>query len=432
MTKKVAVLGAYGFIGAACVRAFRKEGHEVLGIGRSKEAALSGDSEIDWCFRDIAKTSAPDWKVILEGVDVVVNASGALQDGARDKLTAIHETAVSELLDALDGFGTTFIQISAAGVSLDAPTDFFRTKARGDVLIEQSDLNWIILRPTLVIGAQAYGGTALLRASAATPLVGFSIYPNAPVQTVFVDDLANAVVAAAGGDMGTRFIADLTEADARPFHEVVTGIRSWLGYRPWKLVFPLPVFLLKAVSRMADGLGWLGWRSPLRTNALVSLENGIIGDPSNWIERGGAPFRSLEDTLRVLPATAQERTFARAYLLLPVAIAALSLFWILSGLIGLINLSAASSVLTDAGFSQGAARASVLAGSAADLTLGLAALKRSWARPACLGMIAVAAVYLGAATLLVPGLWLDPLGPLVKVIPSIMLALMVALMLERR
>lgn len=432
MKKKVAVLGAYGFIGAACARAFRQDGHDVLGIGRSKEAALASDPDIAWAFRDIARTPAADWKKLLQGVDVVVNASGALQDGARDNLVAIHETAVSELLDALDGSDTVLIQISAVGVSLDAPTDFFRTKARGDVLVEQSDLNWVILRPSLVIGREAYGGTALLRASAAFPLMGFSIYPEAPVGTVFIDDLAAAVVTAARGDMGMRFIADITAADERLFRKLMTDLRRWLGYPPWKWELPLPVALLKGIGRVADGLGWLGWRSPLRTNALVSLENGIAGDPAIWIGRGGTPFRSLEETLKALPATAQERTFARAYLLLPLAIAVLSLFWILSGLIGLVGFSAAMSVLMEAGFSEHATRAFVFSGSIADLVLGLAIMKRSWTRAACFGMISVSAVYLLAATVFVPALWLDPLGPLVKVLPSMMLALMVALMLERR
>lgn len=67
----------------------------------------------------------------------------------------------------------------------------------GDRMLMESDLDWVILRPTLVIGAQAYGGTALLRASAGVPLVAVKVLPTTPVQTVFVDDVAHAVVQAA-------------------------------------------------------------------------------------------------------------------------------------------------------------------------------------------------------------------------------------------
>ncbi len=430
--KRVVVLGAYGFIGAACVRAFKLDGYTVTGIGRSREAAIASDASIDWHICDIARAPVSEWQDVLKGADIVVNASGALQDGLRDDLKGIHEAAVTNLIEALRGSSTVLIQISAAGVADAAPTEFFRSKARGDAAIEQSDLNWIILRPVLVLGPHAYGGTALLRASAAFPGFGFSIYPNAPIQTIFVEDLAKAVVLAASGKLGTRFVADLTKGESSSFQELVAKTREWLGYKPWKLILPVPAIALRGVSRVGDGLSWLGWRSPLRTNALVSLKNGIAGNPSTWLERGGAPFRPLTETLALLPATAQERVFARAYLLLPISIGVLSLFWFLSGLIGLIGLSQAASLLTDAGFTKGFARASVVAGSVADLGLGLGVLKRAWTRWSCLGMIAVSAFYLFAATIFVPGLWGDPLGPLVKVLPSMMLALMVALMLERR
>jgi hypothetical protein len=47
-------------------------------------------------------------------------------------------------------------------------------------------------------------------------------------------------------------------------------------------------------------------------------------------------------------------------------------------------------------------------------------------------MIALSLAYLANATLLQPGLWLEPLGPLVKVFPSIVLALVALAILEER
>ncbi|MEM8703686.1 MAG: NAD-dependent epimerase/dehydratase family protein, partial [Pseudomonadota bacterium] len=90
MKKTAVVLGAYGFIGAACAKALLSQGFSVTGVGRSRQAAAKTLTGIDWVFRDIADVSASDWKSLLHGADVVVNASGALQDGARDNLTAIH------------------------------------------------------------------------------------------------------------------------------------------------------------------------------------------------------------------------------------------------------------------------------------------------------------------------------------------------------
>jgi hypothetical protein len=62
-------------------------------------------------------------------------------------------------------------------------------------------------------------------------------------------------------------------------------------------------------------------------------------------------------------------------------------------------------------------------GSAVDILLGLAVLVRAVLRPALLGMIGVTLVYLVCGTALAPGLWADPLGPFVKAVPGLVLAL---------
>jgi len=430
--KKAVVLGAYGFIGAACVRALQADGFAVLGVGRSLETAQRTFPDLVWVIRDIAVTPSDDWKDIFGDADVVVNASGALQDGAKDNLQAIHVTAVARMLAALDGTRTKFIQISAAGVAEDAPTAFFRTKAEGDARIAASSIDRSILRPVLVLGPEAYGGSALLRAAASMPLMGGRVFPEAPIQTIHVEDLASAVVQVANGGPGSRFSADLTEMESRSFSELTRQMRSWLGYPDWKFEVPVPGWLLKGVGKGADLLGWLGWRSPLRTNALLSLESGVTGDPGVWQRRGGLTPKTLEATLAAMPATAQERAYARLYLLLPLSVAILSLFWLLSGLIGLLSFAEARTVLTDRGGSAAFASVAVISGALVDIGLGAGVLVRRWTRLACLGMIAVSGAYLVFGTLLASDLWADPLGPFVKILPAAALALVVALLLEKR
>ena len=430
--QNVVVLGASGLIGSACLRALKANGFRTIAVGRSTTEARRTDPDTTWIFRDIAKTEPTDWTEILEGVDVVVNASGALQNGATDNLSAIHEGALANLILALAGKSTRFIQISAAGVSTNAPTEFFRSKMRGDRLLMQSTLDWIILRPTLVIGPEAYGGTALLRAAASFPLRFPQTLANSPMQTVSIFDVADAVVQAAKGEIASGTVADITEPARRSFAEMIEAVRGWQGFPPWRFRIPVPAFLMRSVALGADALGWLGWRSPLRTTAIQTLEQGVTGDPAAWLAAGGRPCRGLSDTLAEMPATAQERWFARLYLLLPLAVATLSVFWIASGLIGLAKNDVAQWLLTDRGAPGFLAALVVFGGSVTDLVLGATVLIRKWARSACLGMVAVSALYLAGGTLFAPDLWADPLGPLLKVLPAIVLALTAAALLDER
>ena len=429
---RAVVLGGYGLIGSALMRALAEAGYDVTGVGRSAHAAQTSNPDAMWLIRDIGTTTAAEWSRDLGGVDVVVNASGALQDGARDTLKAIHHDALVQLTEALTRTSTRFIQISAAGVSTKASTAFMRSKAQGDNVLMASDLAWVILRPTLVMAPAAYGGTALLRAAAATPLIGLQTLPLSEIQTVALEDLATAVVQAARGDIPPGTLADLTAADVHSFADLTVTMRRWLGFAPWRITLSLPDGALRLIGRGADVLGHMGWRAPLRSTALEVLKDGIRGDPAPWAAAGGTPCRSLDATLSRMPATVQDRWFARLFLLVPLAIGLLSVFWCLSGLIGMLRWQAASEVLTGRGYGSGFAIFSVWIGACLDLILGIAVLWRRWTRSAALGMIALSLAYLGMGSLLTPDLWADPLGPFVKVLPGIGLAAFVASLTEDR
>lgn len=430
--KTAVVLGGYGLIGSACARALIARGYRVVGVGRSVALGRRAVPAAGWVALDLSRASAADIRSVTGSADVVVNAAGALQDGARDRLRAIHVDMVSALVEALSGTGARLVQISAIGVSDEASTAFLRTKAEGDARVRAWQGDWVILRPGLVLAPQAYGGTALLRAAAAFPLVRPGILEDRPVQTVSIDDVSAAVVVAADGRVPGGTVADLVEPEVRSFGETVDAVRAWQGFAPWQWSVPVPAAVMAAVGRVADGLGWLGWRSPLRSTALRVLAEGVTGDPRAWTAAGGLPCRPLEATLSELPSTVQERWFARLTLLLPLAIGTLAAFWIASGAIGLLSFPAAMEVLTARGLPHGLAGSAVAAGSVLDLALGAAILHRPSARAACLGMIALSAGYLLGATAVAPDLWADPLGPLVKVFPSLVLALFVAAFLDPR
>ena len=147
---------------------------------------------------------------------------------------------------------------------------------------------------------------------------------------------------------------------------------------------------------------------------------------------GGAPVASLAETLRRHPATAQDRWFGRLWLLRPLLLGGLALFWTASGAVALARPEAAAAVLTGRGMAAGPALAFVLGGAVLDLALGVLVLVRQTMPAAALGMLAVSAGYLLGGTLLAPDLWADPLGPLVKVLPAMLPAAVLLALAEDR
>jgi uncharacterized protein YbjT (DUF2867 family) len=372
---------------------------------------------------------------LIEGqvmVSSAVNAAGALQDGARDSLARVQSAAIAALVAAASARGVKrFVQISAARAHPDADTDFMRTKGEADAALAASTLDWVILRPGLVLGHQAYGGTALLRAIAGLPGVQPLAHATRTVQTVAVADVATAVRRVLAGEVKTRATYDLVEDTGQPLGDVVKRLRAWLGLRPAHLV-DAPGWSVSLVSKIADALGWLGWRSPFRSTAVREIAANVTGDPKPWREAAGQPLSSLRQTLERMPSTVQERWFAQTFLLKPLVIATLALFWIATGLLALADPDAAAAVLTERGIGDSLAQRLVLGGAWLDLALGALVLVRRTMPTAARGMIALTLVYLAGATVLAPDLWADPLGPLIKVVPSMVLALVALALAEDR
>ncbi|PIE12880.1 MAG: oxidoreductase [Rhodobacterales bacterium] len=430
---RVLVLGAYGLIGAGVAQALARAGHHVTGFGRSAVSAAAVAGVATWRLGDLRDMTAPErWQTVLAGVDIVVNCAGALQDGPEDDLTLVHDTAIDALARACAAAGVGVVQVSAAGASADASTLFMRSKFAGDQAVIRSGAPHWILRPGLVIAPTAYGGTALLRMLAAVPLVQPVALGDTRIQTIGLGDLADAVVQCVAGYIPSGTVADLVADEVLTLRELLRDIRGWLGFAPARAEVNLPGWLLSSVATCADFLGRLGWRSPLRRTALDVLKQGVTAESGQWRAAGGAALAPLRDTLHSCPARAEDRLAARMSLLMPVVVATLVVFWLTSGVIGLVSLGGASRVLTETGWPFALAALSVGVWSLVDIALALLLAWRKTARLAVPGMIATALFYLVAATLFTPALWLDPLGPLVKILPAAVLALVALPMLAKR
>ncbi|MBB4234337.1 SDR family oxidoreductase [Rhizobium esperanzae] len=425
----ILILGATGFIGSAVAARLLEDGHVITGLGRNPDRARLRQPDIRWISANLAKmTVAADWTSVLEGQQIVVNSAGALQDGLFDDLAATQKSAMIALQAAARMAGVKLIvQISARtdGAGRDQP--FLATKRAADLALAASGIPYVILRPALVLGRNAHGGTALLRSLATFPLFLPLIHADSPVETVAVEDVAAAVSVAISGTLPSGSDIELATEERHTLASLVKLHRAWLGL-PDAPVISIPPDLARPVTWLADMAGHVGWRSPLRSTAMTVMSEGISIDRA---PPSGLTTLSAAATLSANPSGVQDLWFARLYLLKPLVIAGLSAFWLLSGLIPLLALGKTSAHFLPF-MPEAAATTLTLATCLIDAALGTAVLVRPLAKRALLGMLAVSVAYLTGASLLEPALWLDPLGVLVKVLPSILLTLTALATLDER
>jgi uncharacterized protein YbjT (DUF2867 family) len=431
---RILILGAYGTIGSAVLARLRRDGHAVVGAGRSVTTARRRFPGVTWREADFHHLLTADaWAPLLSGIDVVVNCVGAFQTGGRDRLDRIHVEAPAALFAACEKLGVQrVVHISAIGAEVDSPSEFGRSKASAEQALRETALDWLILRPGVVVSPAAYGGGALLIGLAGVPLLTPLIAAERPIQTIAVEDIAETVAWAARSDAPAHLVLDLVHPGMLNLRDLVLGYRRWLGFasRP---VWVVPGWLAAIVAAIADGLGWLGWRSAARSTGFAQLAAGVSGDPSRWVEATGIAPRSFGDVLDQRAATVQDRWFARLYPLKPLAIALIAAFWTATGIIALgPGFSAALAHLSAAGFGRELAAATVVGGAIFDMVLGLLLLVRPLAKGVLITMLIATVGYLVAGTLIAPALWTDPLGALTKVVPLLLATLFTLAVLDER
>lgn len=432
--QRVLVLGGYGFLGAAIVAGLQKAGLAVSVFGRRADLAARVLPGVAFVQGDLAQLTQPEaWKALLQDIDLVVNAAGQLQ-ASEAELNRVQHLAIAALGRICAQQGTGVIQISAAGAGQQASTSFLRSKARADADLmvgAKAGARIWVLRPGLVLGQGSFGGTALLRMLAAVPVVQPLALGTARIQCVGLMDVSRVVVEAATGELPPGCY-DLVEDEPHELQEILAQNRAWLGFAPARSSLTLPSWMVSLTAWLADGLGHLGWRSPMRRTAIAVLEDGVSGDPTAYRAASGKKMATLAQILSGLRAGREHRLEARMLLLMPFVVGLLFAFWACSGIVAIWQLDRAAMHLTEAGWSSRLATVAVLFWAVVDIALALALLWRPWATRACLGMAMVTLIYLGAASVVTPVMWSDPLGPLVKVLPGFMLALVAHQLLQER
>ena len=326
---RILVTGAYGFIGSHIVTGLRSAGHEVVGCGRDTALGLRLHPDIEWIACDFVRdTSVESWRSRVAGIDAVINCAGVLQASHR-RMTAIHTDTPTALFQACaEGGPRRVIQISALGAGLEAGTDFAATKQVADDNLMGMDLDWIVLRPSMIHSRGCYGGTALIRGLAAlpilTPLPGRG---GQKFQPIHMSDLVRAVVRLVEPGAPSRMMLNAVGPEVMTLREMIAGIRRWLGL-PRSRYLPVPMPLIRLLARAGDVLHWLGVRGSMRTTTLRQMDAVNTADMAPFAEAVGFKPRRLYEAMAAEPAELQDRWHARLFFLRPLLSATLAMFWV--------------------------------------------------------------------------------------------------------
>jgi uncharacterized protein YbjT (DUF2867 family) len=203
---RILVLGGSGFIGTHVVSRLSAQGLRVLVPTRHRERArhLILLPTVDVVEVDLYRPGA--LAALVEGCDAVVNLVGVLQGRAGGKADPwgpdfgrAHIDLPAALVEACRQRKVRrLVHVSALGVTDGGkntlPSRYLRSKAAGEEKIRQArDLDWTILRPSVVFGAEDAFLNLFAKIQRFLPVLALA-KAEARFQPVWVGDVAQAVV----------------------------------------------------------------------------------------------------------------------------------------------------------------------------------------------------------------------------------------------
>lgn len=165
---KVFIIGVSGAVGRLLAGQLIDRGDDVLGLVRrdQQRADLSAQG-VDASVADLAGLTADSLASMLDGVDALVYTAGS-NGGAREVTAAIDGEGVVKALEAaglaaVHRFALVSVLPEAGrGQGLSEDEEFyFAVKKLIDVTVSESDLDWLILRPSLLVDRPGIGTVAL-------------------------------------------------------------------------------------------------------------------------------------------------------------------------------------------------------------------------------------------------------------------------------
>jgi NADH dehydrogenase len=203
----VLVVGGTGFVGQHLSRELDDRGHDVTALSRDPHDADLPDGVIR---KEGDVTDYNSIEGAFEGRDAVVFLPALSPlfkpDGGDEMHEVIHLGGTENCVKAAEEHGVDrFLQMSALGADPNGSTHYLRAKGKAEDVVTQSDLDWVIFRPSVVFGD---GGEFVYFTKRLKEIFapGVPLYPlpgggtKAHFQLIWIDDLVPMLAEALEAD----------------------------------------------------------------------------------------------------------------------------------------------------------------------------------------------------------------------------------------
>jgi uncharacterized protein YbjT (DUF2867 family) len=251
---KVFVTGATGFVGKHVVNEMLLQGLEVYAAGRdvAKVGVVFGnlvspvgaDFTDQHSIRKALQTVMPDAIVHLIGIISEIRSKGITFE-------RVHRGIPHDLYAVAKELGIKkIVHMSALGVHPDAPSQYHKTKLRGEQELRASGLTHTIFRPSVIIGPEQKLFFDMRKFTGMVPVVPLPAGGEHRMQPVDVRDIACAFVSSLMKTETDNRVYELCGPEAMRFREFLDAVFSI--WQKKVLFLNIPKFVMTWAGKVAE------------------------------------------------------------------------------------------------------------------------------------------------------------------------------------
>jgi NADH dehydrogenase len=257
----IVVDGATGYVGSHLAAKLCSDGHRVRCLVRAGadegDVAFLKSLGAEVVIVDLSDSQADAGRAFA-GAKAAVHLIGSIAPRKGESLSYLHETLTGRLVEHCQRNGVTrIIMVTALGTGPDAASRYHQTKWQAEELVRSSGLEYVILRPSLIVGRQTGRRDSklvrryseIIRTRGVVPLINGGINR---IQPVCVGDLVQALAACLSSELALESTVEIGGADVVTMREFVEALMVALAIR--KPIIGLPGLLARAVAGICESL----------------------------------------------------------------------------------------------------------------------------------------------------------------------------------
>ncbi len=287
-----AVFGGSGFIGRYVVKRLAAQGYVVRVCGRNTESAkalmIAGRvGQVVPLY--VSLTNPATIERAVEGANVAVNLVGILAERHAGDFQRIQADGAGRIARAAAAAGVArMVQVSAIGADPDSPSAYAKTKAGGEAQVRAAMPGAVVLRPSVVFGAEdqffnRFGQIAML--SPVMPV----IHGETRFQPVYVGDVADAVAAALAREDALGALYELGGPRVYTFRELLEYVLR--ETRRHRRLVTIPLSFARIQARISE---WIPGKPLTRDQLLLLARDNVVSPGVPGLEALGITPTPLE------------------------------------------------------------------------------------------------------------------------------------------